>query len=81
MILEQGLALDGLLGMTSLECEAQGESGWKQLQPTAGAAGRDAVPTLPELSDGDGQGVRWEATTTHRWCSREICCITIVGTL
>ena len=45
MILEQGLALDGPLGIkTNPEREAQGESGGKQPQPTAGAALRGIGP-------------------------------------
>ena len=45
MILEQGLALDELVGTkNSIEREAQGESGGEQSPPAAGAAGRDAVP-------------------------------------
>ena len=44
-ILEQGLALDELVEMkTSIEGEAQGESGGHQSPPTAGAAWRGAVP-------------------------------------
>ena len=44
MILEQGLALDELVGTkNSIEREAQGESGGEQSPPAAGAAGRDAV--------------------------------------
>ena len=45
MMLEQGLALDELLGMkVSLERGVQTESGGKQSLPTAGAAERDAAP-------------------------------------
>ena len=39
---------------TSIELEAQGESGGDQSPPTAGAAGRAAVPPSSELSDGEG---------------------------
>lgn len=62
MILEQGLALDELPGMkTSLELEAQEESGGEQLQPTVGAAGTDAVlPISSEISDGEGVAARRE---------------------
>ena len=42
--MEQGLALDELLGMqTNLEREAQEGSGGEQSPPTSGAAERDAV--------------------------------------
>ena len=55
MILEKGLALDGLLGMkTSLEREGQEGPGGERPQPTARAAGRAAVPSPSELSDGEG---------------------------
>ena len=44
-ILEQGLALDELVEMkTSMEVEAQGESGGHQSPSNAGAAWRGAVP-------------------------------------
>ena len=36
----------------------QGESGEEQTPPTEGAAGRAAVPTSSELSDGAGVAVR-----------------------
>ena len=53
------IGIDELLGMTSLEREAQGESGGKRpVQPTTGAVGRDAVPPSSELSDAsDGDSV------------------------
>ena len=60
-ILEQGPALGQLLGMkTSLEREAQGESRGEQPPPTASAAGRAAVPSSPEVSDGEGEDARRE---------------------
>ena len=60
-ILEQGLALDELVGTKAiLEREAQWESGGDQSPPTAGAAERDAVPPLSELSDGEGVAARRE---------------------
>ena len=59
MILEEGLPLDELLGMKNcLEREVQGETGGEQPQPTAGAAGRAAVPSSSELSDGEGVAAR-----------------------
>ena len=54
MKLEQGLTLHELPGTKiSLKSKAQGYSGGKQTQPTAGAAGRDAAPPSSEFSDGD----------------------------
>ena len=45
---------------TSIEREAQGESGGDQLPPTTGAAGRAAVPPSSEFSDGEGVAARRE---------------------
>ena len=60
-IMEQGLALDKLVGVkTSIEREEQGESGEDQSPPTAGAAGRAAVPPSSELSDDEGAAARRE---------------------
>ena len=60
-ILEQGLALDELVEVkTSIEREAQGESSGEQSPPTAGAAGRAAVPPSSELSDDEGVAARRE---------------------
>ena len=60
--MEQGLALDELVGrQTSLEREAQGESGGDRSPPTAGAVGRAAVPPSSELSHGEGVATRWES--------------------
>ena len=54
-ILEQGLALDEVVGMkTSIERGAQGESGGHQSPPTEGVARRAAVSPSSELSDGEG---------------------------
>ena len=61
--MEQGLALDELVEMkTSIEHEAEGESGGDQSPPTAGAAGRAFVPPSSELSDGDGVDARREGS-------------------
>ena len=60
MILNQGLALDALVEMkTSIEHEAQGEPGGDQSPPTAGAAGKAAIPSS-ELSDDEGVAARRE---------------------
>ena len=60
-ILEQGLALDELVEMTtSIERGVQGESGGDQSQPTEGAAGRVAVPPSSEFSVGEGVAARRE---------------------
>ena len=53
-ILEAGLALDELVEMkTSIEGEAQGQSGGHQSPPTAGAAWTAAVPPSSEFSDSE----------------------------
>ena len=60
-ILEQGLTLDELVEMkTSIEHEAQGESGGDQSPPIAGTEGRAAVPPSSELSNGEGVAARKE---------------------
>ena len=57
--MEQGLALIELVEIkTTIEREAQGASGGDQSPPTAGAAGRAAVPSSSELSDGEGVAAR-----------------------
>ena len=59
--MEQGLALDEVLRLkTSLEREAQGESGGEHPQPTAGAAGTAAMPPSLEFSDDEGVAARRE---------------------
>ena len=59
--MEQSLALHELIEIkTSIEPEAQGGPGGDQLPPTAGAAGRAAVPPSSELSDGEGVAARRE---------------------
>ena len=61
MMLEEGHVLDELVEIkTSIEREAQGESGGDQSSPTAGAAGRAPVPTSSELSDSEGVAARRE---------------------
>ena len=57
--MEQGVALDELVEMkTSIECDAQRESGGDQSPPTVGAAGRAAVSPSSEPSDGKGIATR-----------------------
>ena len=57
--MEQGLALIELVEIkTTIEREAQGASGGDQSPPTAGAAGRAAVPPSSDLSDGEGVAAR-----------------------
>ena len=61
MMLEEGHVLDELVEIkTSIEREAQGESGGDQSSPTAGAAGK-VLPSL-ELSDGEGVAARKESS-------------------
>ena len=58
---EQGIVLDELVEMkTSIEREAQGEFSGDQSPPTAGAAGRAALPPSSGLSDGEGVAPRRE---------------------
>ena len=60
-IFEQGRALDELIEMkTSIEREAQGESGGGKSPPTASTAEKAAVPPSSELSSREGIAARRE---------------------